>query len=910
MDPARHERLAELFLLATEMRESEASAFLEEQCAGDPELLRLARALLEEDRRGPIVGDAGSADPLIGRTLSHYRIVGRIPGGGMAALYRAVDSRLERPVALKFLLPSLIANSSGYERFLREARAIASIDHPNVCPVYEVEEAEGRTFLAMAYLEGTPLSERIARGPLPVPEAVDIACQTARGLEAAHAKGLVHRDIKPANLMLVDTGSRFPLARILDFGIARWTGRQSATVSGVILGTVSYMAPEQTVRSRVDARADLWALGVVLYQMLSGKLPFESATLGEALATISGPEPADLSVLPPAPASLRKALQRLLQKDLDKRCQTATEAVASLEAVSLELNGARPTVGRLRWGGFSRWVAVAATVAAVAGGAWFAFGRGSGPPPKVVPFTFYLGDEVSPAISPDGRQIAYAGQGKDGRNPFEIYVQSIGSTEPLRLTHPGADFEDHHPDWNPSGDRLAFLRFRKGERFGRLMIVPAPGGTEMDLGVDRVLDGWVTWNGNGGSVAFTTLNSAGDAAIFELQLQDRSLRQRTFPARGQSDCCPQFDRNGRRIAFRRNEVEISVTGEEPVSLPVRASWPGLAWSADGRSLFYSWHGRLASVDLAGKSRVRSDLELGANISDPNIRGTRLAFVRWEFQHSIWKLELGRPAGPQAPLIQSTFREDTPQFSPDGRSIAFASERSGSGNIWIGSRDGSSARPLTHFDGQNAGTPRWSPDGKSVVFDLRAPSQDPEIDVQPVAGGEPRRLVTPPGGADVPSYSQDGQWIYFHSRSDDQIWKTPAAGGKAARVTQAGGFEGFESANGSSLYYSKSTVPGIWRLDIASGRESPVPELADVGAYRQWAVAPTGIYFVPNSESKSDEPVIRLFDFASRRIARVAKVGKLVTAGPGALAVSKDETAVLYVHSDRDNRDIMLVEHFR
>lgn len=179
------------------------------------------------------------------------------------------------------------------------------------------------------------------------------------------------------------------------------------------------------------------------------------------------------------------------------------------------------------------------------------------------------------------------------------------------------------------------------------------------------------------------------------------------------------------------------------------------------------------------------------------------------------------------------------------------------------------------------------------------------------GGEPRRVANNSGGADVPSWSQDGAWIYYHSRLDGQIWKRPWQGGQAIQVTRQGGFEGFESADGKFLYYSKDdNNAGIWREDLGNGNEARVPELSEAGYYRHWALAPRGIYFVPNGEAFNKNAAVRFFDFATKKTSRIGVVGKLVTAGPGALAVSRDETALLYVHMDRDNRNVMLVENFK
>ncbi len=934
-DPAVYKRVAELFSQAAELPVQDRAAFLQDKCGSDADLLRLVENLLQADREGMIEPELAADrslqtihEDLSGRTVSHYQIVGPMGAGGMGVVYRATETRLQRTVALKFLPPVLRDDSSSRERFIREARVIASIDHQNVCPVYEIEESDGFIFIAMACLEGTSLEEKIRSGPIPVKQAIGIALQAAYGLQAAHARGVVHRDIKPANLMLTGTESGEPLVRILDFGVAQWTERTVLTQEGLRIGTVLYMAPEQVAGSRVDQRADIWSLGVVLYQMLSGRVPFDGSTLREALAAIAGPQPPDLRpIREAAPAEFVSILRKMLEKEPARRYQTASALISDLEGVRT-LAEPRPIARLSRGLGVYRVAGIVA-IAALLVFSMFLFVRYQRPhgldPLRIIPFTYYPGYEEDPAISPDGKEIAFVGQGKDGDSPFEVYVQLIGSTDPLRLTNIPAGAQDRSPVWNPNATRLAFLRSRTGEPFARILTISALGGSETDLGLDKVVaPGKLAWSPNGRTLAFARSVGKDQDAIFELSFSDHKVHQRSFPAGGQSDCCPQYDPRGEQLAFRRNSTEIVITDERRRrvrELPARISWAGLTWTADGRALLYSWFGRLAEIDPMSGLVTQPALAtaLGPDVSDITIRGNRMAYVHWELEHSIWQLALHRTGGgqtlkisadPGMQLIVSTMREDTPQFSPDGKSIAFSSDRAGSTDIWVGRSGGSNLRRLTFLDGF-AGTPRWSPDGESIAFDLRPPSSKPDIWLVRVAGGDTHQLTTKSGGADLPSWSNDGRWIYFHSPSDDQIWKVPTQGGKPVRLTRQGGFEAFESMNGKYLYYSNGQQhSGIWRMDLRNESEAPVPELSGTGDYRQWALGRTGIFFVPDDEAFSKDAAVRFYDFTTRRIVPVATVGRLVTAGPGALAVSRDESRLLYVHMERDNRNIMLVENFK
>jgi Tol biopolymer transport system component len=438
------------------------------------------------------------------------------------------------------------------------------------------------------------------------------------------------------------------------------------------------------------------------------------------------------------------------------------------------------------------------------------------------------------------------------------------------------------------------------------------------LGVDGVLaTGRLAWSPDGKKLAFTRLHGSDQGVIYDFSINNRTLRQASFPRPGQTDCCPEFSPNSRRLAFKRNEVEIVVIDERTGvarSLPARASWPGLTWAADGKSLLFSWFGRIGEVDLGGTTIRRPAHESRYDIMDVTVRGKQMACVRWEFEHSIWSLELRRSgdrvvAGEKTQLIASTSWDNTPQFSPDGKWIAFSSGRSGTPEIWVAGADGLDVRRLTFFDGQFTGTPRWSPDGKRIVFDARRPASKPSIWVVSASGGQPIRLTNAEG--DVPSWSRDGRWIYYHSRADDQIWKIPASGGHAVPVTRGGGFEAFASADGRYLVYSKSGERlGIGRLNLSTGQETPISALAEAGDFRHWALAPRGVYFVPNAEIESPQAAIYFFDFASGQTSRVAQVGRLLAPGPGMVAVSPDETSLLYIPAGRDNRNIMLAKDFR
>jgi Tol biopolymer transport system component len=898
---------------------------------------------------------------MIGKTFSHYRVVEKLGGGGMGVVYKAEDTRLGRAVALKFLPEGLAGEAQALERFQREARAASALNHPGICTVHDIDAHEGQWFIAMELLEGQTLRERIGGRPVELPALLDLGIQMADALDAAHGKGVVHRDLKPANVWVTPRGQ----AKLLDFGLAKLSHQGAVsdssekpteappelTSAGSVMGTVAYMSPEQVRGEALDARTDLFSLGIVLYEMATGRQAFSGTTTGVVFEGILNRDPPPASEANPGvPQELDRIVGKALEKDKDIRYQTARDLEADLKRLRRDTTSGRKAVttssvptsapgltgpaaplaeARARRRPRPLLGVGAGLVALAAAFGWWAL-RSRAPqtpagPITITPFTTDGGGKSFPRLSPDGEKVAYtwAGPGDDN---WDIYVKAVGQgTKPLRITEDPVS--DASPTWSPDGRQIAFLRV-SADNTAAIYTIPALGGQERKL-VDVVARYSVpslSWAPDGEWLAFAEkVSEDAPSRIVRLSLATLEKRALTSPPRDSlGDLEPQVSPDGRLLAFVRSGTRVwgnrdvwvqPVSGGEARRLTSsQYAWVwALNWTPDGAEIVFSngdpaVAARLARVALAGGA-PQPVVGVGENAADASIRGNRMVYVQSTTSvMETWRLQRpGTPRSSETPVERLAVSSANAAYSPDGLKIAFESGRGGNMNIWLSNADGSHPAQLTTLK-SSAGTPRWSPDGRRLVFDsLEAGTWD--LYVVGADGARPQRLTEEPSEDGTGTWSRDGRWIYFHSdRSGrSEIWKVPPDGGTAVQVTRGGGFYAVESEDGRYLYYSKSSPSGIWRVPLSGGDESEV--VKGPVAWEDWALTRRGLYYATSrTQARREEFTIQYLDFSSGRTAPLYR--KEGAAFHLSLTVSPDEKWILFGEAPGQQSELMLMENFR
>ena len=873
----RWRTVEELYHAAAGLSSAERAAFLEGACA-DAEVRRDVQSLLEAQAAGdnllerPALDYAGG--PISqGAMVGVYRVEEKIGAGGMGEVYRATDTRLHRSVALK-VLPSVYAGDPEWlGRFQREARVLASLNHPHIAAIYGLENGA----LVMELVEGPTLAERIGKGPMPLAEALVMAGQIAEALEYAHEKGVIHRDLKPANIKI----SSEHAVKVLDFGLAKVaissddSATLTATRAGAILGTPAYMAPEQAQGKEVDRRADIWAFGVVLFEMLTGRSVFSGASSVEVLAAVVRDDPPWQDLPADTPASTRKLLKRCLDKNPRERLRDIGEArIAIREAASGE-TGELPSPASARP---NRLLAAALIVScAVSAGAllwasgWFrakpvplgaarvqiAFPEGTTP--------WSSQHEPNVALSADGRMVAFVA---DSLGTYYLWVQAMDTAIAQRLEDTqGA----HFPFWSPDGKAVAFFADGALKRAsldghteticpfmgyggtwnaegtivfsagfpGVLMRVPASGGrplplTRLNSGSGEVAHVWPQFLPDGRHFLYLAAGGTVNGAVYvqELGSDRRSLVLQTPWRVSYASGYLLFVQQQKLYAQSFDLGHFGLHGEPaPVVQRLNADLGDRGTLAGMASFGLSENGVLAYradespqvlkqfawYDRAGRSlsTVGDPADYTSPALSPDGRWLAVG-VRDQTSRSrdIWLLDLLR--GTKVRLTNDPGDDMNPIWSPDGSRIAFTSDRAGHRDLYIKSPFGTAREELLAAAGLNAGknTEDWSPDGKWIAYNTWPGAQRLELFSLETRKTQPYNLAQSSGAR----FSPDAKWVAYRSsesgRTEIYVQPFPATGARW-QISTAGGEEAAWTGDGRELFYSTGSKPAkIMAVDIA------------------------------------------------------------------------------------------------
>ena len=799
---------------------------------------------------------------MIGQTLSHYKVLGKLGSGGMGVVYEAEDLKLGRHVALKFLPAELENDQQAMERLQREARAASALNHPNICTIYEVDEHAGQHFIAMELLEGQTLDHKITGRPLPLRELLELGIQISDALEIAHSKRILHRDIKPANIFVTNRGQ----AKILDFGLAKITtaphvaetvGASAATLDsahltspGSAVGTVAYMSPEQALGEELDQRSDLFSFGAVLYEMASGALPFKGTTSAALFDAILHKMPVSpLRLNPELPAEVERITSKLLEKDRDLRYQTAAELRADLKRLKRDSDSSRVPVA-------TESVPIASSASCTASGSAF-MRKGAEHKfrfglitllallmlaaasygiyslvhrPQPMPFQSMniskltdTGRALLAAISPDGKYVLHVSE-QAGQQTLWMQHISTGSMTPIV---PAADVRYLGLNFSPDGNYIYFTRMdRERPGLGLLYQIPVLGGSPRLITTD--VDSRIAFSPDGQRFVFRRDSSLGSSSLVTADAEggnEKVLVQEKSPATFNGH--PSWSPDGKVIAImrffgREGGDNASFVAVDAVSGQMKEIAPfskigqilGSVWTPDGSGLLVStssgstdWMRQILFLSYPGGEprRVTNDLNRYAEALSATRDAKSLVTVASESSNNIWLIPASGKASQATQITSGKADAVFMDWTPDGKILGGSVGRNY--EFSVRNSDGSGKTTLLSEPFPDM-QPSACGDGQHIVFISIRSRKNQAVWSMDSAGGNLKQLTEGPFNQTA-TCSPDGKTVVYDSleRGGASVWKMPIDGGTPTRLSPGNGFWVTLSADGKMvLFGSNEGVP--------------------------------------------------------------------------------------------------------